>query len=192
MPRPRRAARDRRPEITTFERRWAFGEPLGEYAIQEFFTSPARLRAVWEELRDEAVAAWAEARPGTRQPNWWDYDAPEPRRRLGGIGDELSAVLAHVESWNCGIPSAFYTEEDSSDYPGEALWNHAQERPAVALDPCDPPRYESQAAYLDWHALLTAGERSRLERDGWPGDEIIEYDEDPETVTTEPPTMRTD
>jgi hypothetical protein len=37
----------------------------------------------------------------------------------------------------------------------------------VAIDPNDPPTFESQAAYLKRHGLLLAGEERRLKKADW-------------------------
>lgn len=37
----------------------------------------------------------------------------------------------------------------------------------VAIDDRDPPRYESEAAYLDRHGLFLPGERKRLKKADW-------------------------
>ena len=41
---------------------------------------------MWAELGEGIVAEWAQERPGSRPSCWWRYQAPEPRRRLGGVG----------------------------------------------------------------------------------------------------------
>lgn len=162
MPRPRRASRNRRQEPTEFERRWAFGEPLGEYTTDQYFTSPERLREVWEELRGEVLAAWIEKRPGTRPLRWWEYDAPELRRRLGGCGDPISEVLADAPHYDRGIPAQWLTSEDANMYD-DALRNHTHKRLAVVFDPKNPPTFESEATYLDRLGLLIPEERDHAE-----------------------------
>jgi hypothetical protein len=59
MPRPRRAPRARRPELTEGEELWALGTLDGahpEYIDLSFFTAPERLRSVWHEVHGESVA----------------------------------------------------------------------------------------------------------------------------------------
>jgi hypothetical protein len=41
----------------------------------------------------------------------------------------------------------------------------ARDFPAERFDPDNPPRFESQASYLDRHALLLPSERRRLRRE---------------------------
>jgi hypothetical protein len=45
--------------------------------------TPEVLRPMWQQHRDEIMAAWLEERPGRRPYGWWyGGDAPEPRRVL--------------------------------------------------------------------------------------------------------------
>ena len=52
-------------------------------------------------------------------------------------------------SYHCGIPSAWVDAEDVE-------WCTAEGIAAVPIDPADPPRFESQAAYLRRHGLFCA------------------------------------
>jgi hypothetical protein len=93
--------------------------------------------------------------PGTRPARWWEYSAPEPRRRLGGTGTPLHECSAYIAPFEYGIPSAWRTHGDyfTSGTP---------------IDPADPPRFESEAKYLLRLGLLLPGERERLcPRDFW-------------------------
>jgi len=42
----------------------------------------------------------------------------------------------------------------------------------VAIDPNDPPTFESQAAYLKRHGLLLAGEERRLRKVDWEAEAV--------------------
>ena len=98
------------------------------------------MRSLWEQSRDAILAGWIRKRPGTRPTAWWLYDAPrgpgrnraEPRLQLSGIGRSFGTDAT-------GMPTGWYS-----------------------ADPAEPPTFESQAAYLDRHALLVPGERRRL------------------------------
>lgn len=150
-----------------------------DYVDVRFFTFPERLREVWNELRDELVAAHIEQHPGTRPRRWWEFDAREPRQRVGGTGDPISEVLAYATSWDgSGIPARWFTEEYAECYD-HPLENHEHDRPAITLDPNDPPVFESQAAYLDRLGLLSNAERSQLNKRGWPKPEAVKYDDPP-------------
>ena len=89
-------------------------------------------REAWELCRE---ALMTEATPGTRPAGWWDYEAPEPRRRLGGTGTPIPGRGLHR-----GKPGAYF-----DDYSNE-----------------DPPRFESEEAYLARHGLLTPEETEEL------------------------------
>jgi hypothetical protein len=82
------------------------------------------------------VAEWTKDNPGTRPSLWWEWCAPEPRKQLGGHGVRRREMFAAcLPVYHCGIPSDW-----------------------VEVDEADPPRFESQAAYLERHALLQADE----------------------------------
>lgn len=46
----------------------------------------------WRDLRDELLAEWTVAHPGTRPFGWWRYDAPEP---LGEDESEAEYLTRH-------------------------------------------------------------------------------------------------
>jgi hypothetical protein len=159
-------------------------------------------RALWERHADELLARWLADNPGRRPRCWWDYAAPrqpfgswpgwwldgklaEPRQRLGGIGTPIFEVLAHVPSFEYGLPVQFvdpwmvsYYNGRSRNIRGEPIGTNYKEGDfqGVAIDPKDPPVYESQAAYLERHGLLLPGERRRLRK----------ADFEPETIEAEP------
>lgn len=93
-----------------------------------------RLRGIWLELCAELLADWIAERAGSRPAAWWWFDAAEPRARVGGTG-----TPAHLPECLCGIPTSWFE-----------------------IDQDDPPRFESQATYLDRHGLLTPAERRVL------------------------------
>jgi hypothetical protein len=116
-----------------------------------------KLLTLWQTVREQILAGWIVDHPGTRPSLWWELDAPrqpagahkgwwydgtlvEPRRRTGGTGvaawDGGFAIVPH---FSYGLPTAWAT-----------------------FDKNDPPRFESEAAYLDRHALLAPGERKLL------------------------------
>ena len=132
---------------------------------------------LWAENRVAVLRGWPRERPGTRPSLWWRYDAPEPaRKRLGGIGtaDLMGGLELRLV---CGIPTTWVSEFQVAYYTGKAVDIHgnpigrtdhagnprtADSFDGVALDPADPPLFESQAVYLDRHGLLTPAERKRL------------------------------
>ncbi|MGE4194623.1 MAG: hypothetical protein AB7E51_14640 [Pseudodesulfovibrio sp.] len=95
------------------------------------------MEEAWRHFGSHLLAEWIREHPGTRPYGWWRFEAPEPRRRLGGEGDPAYMGVTF------GVPDG-WCEGD--------------------FDPSDPPVYESQAAYLDRHGLLTEAERRALEK----------------------------
>jgi hypothetical protein len=142
------------------------------------------LEGLWPIHGREIVEGWAVEHPGTRPSCWWLWSAPRlpgvidhngkngyeratvPRLRLGGIGDPGLSAGCHL-----GFPNGWITPWEVAYYNGRTVNvkgepigtnyrdGHFTRR---APDPRDPPRYESQAAYLDRHELLLPGERERL------------------------------
>jgi len=156
----------------------------GEQEIVEFkyFGDAEEKVRILEQCKDLIIEAWVRERPGTRPRWWWRRYAPEPaRRRLGGVGDPAHEFLAYTESYQYGIPSVFITRFDESYYNGRATDIHGRQIGAEfregqfkgkGINPDDPPRYESQPAFLDRHGLLKPAERRRLD----------DYDFEPEIV----------
>jgi hypothetical protein len=132
--------------------------------------------AIWAEHGEEFLADWIDDHPGTRPWGWWAYCSPEPRRRLGGTGTPAHEVLAHAPACRFGIPVTWVTPWDVAYYTGRARDVHGQpigteSRPGhfrgKAIDSRNPPRYESEAAYLDRLGLLSAAERRALPPDAF-------------------------
>ena len=108
----------------------------------DFVFVDAAIEPAWREHGAAILAGWIEERPGTRPACWWRFDAPGPRLRLGGIGTTCPERWpAYAPLLRLGI---------------ETLW--------AAVDQGDPPRFESQAAFLARHKLLLPGEAKRLRR----------------------------
>ncbi|WP_028321264.1 hypothetical protein [Desulfatiglans anilini] len=128
-------------------------------------------RELWREHGAPFLKQFIEEHPGRRPQAWWLYDAPEPgRRRLGGVGTPCSEVLAYAPYFKYGLPNEGYISEFDLEMYGDDF----EGRP---IDPSDPPKYESQASYLDRLNLFVPGERERIP----PADfepERIEADED--------------
>lgn len=115
-----------------------------------------RLREVWDRARGDVLRVWLKDHPGTRPGLWWRFDAPrlpfgtwpgcfwdgrlqEPRKQLGGTGCDASLISAYMPSYESGLPTAW-----------------------AGYEAADPPVFESQAAYLSRHGLLTASEKRVL------------------------------
>jgi hypothetical protein len=118
--------------------------------------------------------------PGTRPARWWRYDAPEPRRRLGGIGTPASEVLSYKPTYSFGLPWIWIEQWQVMYYSGLAVdingaqigYLYPREFKGVAIDPNDPPRFESQASYLKRHGLFLAGEERRLRKADWDAEAV--------------------
>jgi hypothetical protein len=105
---------------------------------------------VWRENADRVVAEFAAENPGQRTLLWWRFDAPEPRRRLGGTGTAWNEWAPCGPSFEYGVP-AYWCRQGGSFPAG-----------AVPIDPRDPPRFEAQATFLQRLGLLLPGEGKRL------------------------------
>ncbi len=157
---------------------------LDEYSAALKSWGRPTLRGLWNLHRGEILATWAVERPGSRPAVWWRWDAPrcdctdhrvdlgpELRRRLGGIGDAFPRQVTHTSQSVCGIPWQWVTQPQIDLYNGRTLkgprcvWTKDWVEghfPYAAPDPADPPRFESQASYLQRHNLLFPGEGERL------------------------------
>lgn len=132
------------------------------------------LNDAWPENKDKIVSDWVKKNPCTRPWAWWLWDAPrwddqffdcyyhgelpEPRQRLGGVGTPSHEVLSIVPHFSFGIPDSWVTQQEVDYY------NRNGHFKGVAIDPDDPPCYESEASYLQRHGLLTAAEIKHLEK----------------------------
>jgi hypothetical protein len=168
MPVKRRVGKAKAP-VTEDQQAWLEGRE----SVTEFESAEA-LAALWAEHGADEVEEYAADWPGTRPLRWWEYDAPrgpdgkaDPRPRLGGIGTLRSDCLAYVPQTWCGRSVDFVTADDVAMYGGPIGLN-GKPRPAghvfagVPIDWRDPPRFESEAAYLRRHKLLLPGEAARL------------------------------
>lgn len=71
-------------------------------------------------------------------------------------------------SWVSAFDEAYYNGR-ARDVHGNRIGTefHEGHFTGRAIDPADPPRFESEATYLDRHGLLTAAERRRLPADAF-------------------------
>lgn len=148
-------------------------------------------RELWQRAEETILAAWIRERPG-RRPQWWwifsaprmaeaeveaggwsecyfDRQLPDPRRRQGGTGEPAYEHLAVVPRLNHGIPEDWITAGEVEEHQLDA---------AAAVNPADPPRYESQASYLKRHGLLTPGEARRLKPADFEPEVVLPESED--------------
>lgn len=181
----RRRTRNLRADVPSGERHFLRSGEYGDVEAADRLAAfriagdAKRQRSVWAEIRDDELAAWIDEHPGRRPWGWWRFDAPrEPlalavdriwrddertiahRRRIGGSGTpEPSALI-----FSFGIPECW-----------------------IEIDLSDPPRFESEATYLQRHRLLTPGERRRLTAEDFKPTKIEalpDDDEDGDTAET--------
>jgi hypothetical protein len=170
----RRRIDKRRAEVTDEHERWLQGSDTGCGLIP--YSHPDELAALWESHSERIVADHVADYPGTRPARFWQYDATEPRRRLGGAGTTAAKVFRSKPTYSLGLPTIWVTEEQVRYYSGTAVDIHGapigDRNPntnfkGVAIDAEDPPTFESQAAYLKRLGLFLAGEERRLKKADW-------------------------
>ncbi len=187
MPRKRRTSKPRRAEIHP-DIMAILSDREPSSGSFKYFSTDAEFEAAWNEARDEILADWIADSPGTRPSFWWRFDAPrqrlgnfpgcyydgklpEPRRRLGGAGTPAHEVLANVPNYSFGIPTDWvskweenYYNGRSHDIHGERIGTEYEEGhfAGVAINPENPPQYESEASFLQRLDLLLPGELKRL------------------------------
>jgi hypothetical protein len=112
----------------------------------------------------EMIAEHIAENPGSRPRLWWQHCAPEPRRRLGGIGSSNAHFGFGTPEF--GIPAARdWMWPDNPNFADvmDRPWREMPWMKGVEpVDPSDSPRYESQAAFLKRHQLFVRGEAARL------------------------------
>ncbi len=104
----------------------------------------------WRKHGAAMVEEFAHKEPGRRPEVWWQWNAPEPRVRLGGVGIEAHKRLAYSAHCTYGIVDVFI---------------HCD-------DPSNLPFFESEAAYLRRLGLFLPGEEQRLPPTAYDEEEI--------------------
>jgi hypothetical protein len=185
----------RRAEVTDEHKAWLHGDDKASGFVQ--YAPNDELAALWETHSERIVAEYVTIRPGTRPVRWWRYSAPripvgtfpgcyydgelpEPRQRLGGTGTPAWDVLAYKPIYSSGLPAVWITPWQVRYYSGIAVDirgapigdRYPSNFSGVAIDPDDPPTFESQAAYLKRHGLFLAGEERRLKKVDWEAEAI--------------------
>lgn len=132
---------------------WLDGNDDGSFG----YLTLEKLAALWREHGEKVTAEHARRFPGSRPSRWWQFSAPEPRRRLSGIGTPCHERLAYDPELYCGVPAHWIT-------PGlvDTYRRIGTDLAVPAINPGDPPMYESEASYLTRMGLLLPGERRRL------------------------------
>lgn len=139
-------------------------------AIFNLAGSDKKIDENWIDCQDNILGEWIIQHPCSRPWAWWRN--AEPRKRIGGIGTPSYEVLAYSADFEYGLPIRFVSQWDADYYNGFAVDIHGKkigsfssgDFKGVAIDPGDPPLYESQTSYLQRFGLLTAAERVHLKR----------------------------
>ncbi len=158
-------------------------DPLGDPWLDRHFMSKDEIKGLWTENRDEVLKWWIENKPCSRPGPWWIFDAPledtktrfeviktQRRDRISGVGTPCYLCLNYCAQFTLGIPNSWVSQRDADYYNGRAKDIHGKpignnkegDFEGLAIDPTDPPTFESQAAYLKRHGLLTTEEKRHL------------------------------
>lgn len=179
MPRARRLAKERISELSEVD--WLFliderheAERLNVWRVFELSNRIAgnneTARALWIKYRDEVMHYWISRHPGTRPSLWWSFDAPrmargtfpgcfydgtlpERRQQIGGAGMAAFEKLALVPALELGLPTSW-----------------------IGFSEDNPPRFESQAAFLRRLGLLTDAERRKLKSSAFKPQIITDFE----------------
>ena len=128
---------------------------IGTDWIYHAALDPDPVKIEWTNSRKRILGSWIASHPGTRPYAWWCFDAPEARQRVGGTGTPKHEVLKYAPTCVFGIPVYWITHQDTGIL-GKAGFK------GNPVDANDPPLFESQAAYLARHGLLSDRETAAL------------------------------
>ncbi|MRR56121.1 MAG: hypothetical protein EG822_16750 [Deltaproteobacteria bacterium] len=127
-----------------------------------------------EEAPKEIIPGFENPEDHSLYPEYYERSAYQARReRLGGTGTPAYEVLAYGPAFDMGIPHPWVTKFDEDYYNGRAVDIHGNiiqtnykegHFKGKAIDPNDPPTFESEAAYLSRHGLLTKEEKAYLKK----------------------------
>ncbi|SRR5216683_2755907 len=128
-------------------------------------------RELVEQYGDQFLAEYVKAHPGQRPAWWWHFNTldnggPLLRQKVGGIGTPWGD---HQMAYGAAL---VWVTEKNKTWWGEA--------PGPAVDPANPPIFESQATFLDRHDMFLPGERRRLTAADFTPEEITVDDDDDE------------
>ena|GEM_PF-1207906 len=160
---------------------------VAEVLIFQFSHNYKLQKKVWNDAKVEILKQFIKDYPCQRPWGWWEYEAlKEPvnkwihgrfdsaqRKRLGGIGTPDFEVLAYAPSFEFGLPMGYVNQWQVDYYNGRSKDIHGNpigteykdgDFKGVAVDPDDPPTFESQASYLDRHGLLSQVEKIYLKK----------------------------
>ncbi|MFO8085476.1 MAG: hypothetical protein R6U27_14285 [Desulfobacterales bacterium] len=120
-----------------------------------FFNNGIDAKLMWQKHRKSLIKQWADEYPGTRPFAFWVFEPQEEKRkRLGGKGDCIpDHVEGETEEYWKGLPTYWIGQDRLMMWPELAEY---------AIDPENPPRFESEAAFLQRLGLLMPGEAEKL------------------------------
>lgn len=127
---------------------------------------PDPVQLEWSRVRNSVLKSWIAEHPGTRPYAWWCFDTPGVRDRIGGTGTPKHEVLKYAPVYDFGVPRYWITKRDIT------LLRKAGFK-GKPLDSSNPPLFESQAAFLERHGLLTDEEMETLPADAYDLEVIV-------------------
>lgn len=115
----------------------------------------------WKRCQDQLLSFWITRWPGTRPWAWWidALDRYGPRKRLGGIGNPVHEHLAVKQIYSFGIPVLWITPAIAALHAGLLTQGERISFSGIPVDVKDPPVFETEAAYLQRHDLLSDQEQ---------------------------------
>lgn len=127
------------------------------------------IKAAWETEKDKLLQDYIAEHPSKRPWGWWQWSAPrwddpytdcwyhntlqEPRQRIGGTGSPSYECMGNAPEFSFGLPV---------QWPKDIDVELGLAKESDLIDPANPPTFESQAAYLQRHGLLTSDETKWL------------------------------
>lgn len=113
---------------------------------------------LWAQHGAAVTAHYAREHPGCRPSLWWQYPQQQ-RQRVGGTGSPIwEALPAYLPAHDFGLPRYWLTARTVKVYAMLGLTLDGE-----AIDPADPPIFESEATYLQRKGELLPGELARID-----------------------------
>lgn len=169
MPTNRRYKSRRRKPYTFSQER--IGQMIHGHVF--FFTpeeEQADPREVWAELRDIMLPIWVRHHPGRRPWAWWEYDAPELRKRIIAEGPQPVTLTGNhfrtgqprrenafgrptaYDGWFAGLDLLYESTPDYLERLGLMLPGEAEAIAAAPsrdeLEPCDRSESRHSAEFM--------------------------------------------
>lgn len=111
------------------------------------------IRRAWLECRSQLLPEWIRANPGTRPWAWWQFDAPARRERADGVIHPFNDRCRKAQL--AKLPATCWVRQHAYDlFFGVPRLRQTPDEMSAA--------YESEAAYLSRHNLLTDAEQREI------------------------------